>query len=185
VPDSFTRSPGKAGIYLPERLGLFLPIRLMRLKAVWDTLDSDKGIINMSIFTNNELDYLQKQKLGRLATVDVDGNPHVVPVGFRYDSEADSIDIGGHNLDQSKKWRDAGRHPRVAFVVDDVLPPWQPRSITIEAEAERLEQGGERFGLGFDPQIMRLHPIKIIAWGIDPKRQSRMAKNEFSSQSGS
>jgi len=49
MPDSLKRNPGNAGIYLPERLGLFLPIRLMRLKAVWDTLDSDKGIINMSI----------------------------------------------------------------------------------------------------------------------------------------
>ncbi len=75
------------------------------------------------------LDYLQKQRLGRLATVDIDGNPHVVPVGFRYNPETDTIDIGGHNIAQSKKWSDAGTHPRVAFVVDDVLPPWQPRSI--------------------------------------------------------
>ena len=138
----------------------------------------------MSVFTNNELDYLYKQKLGRLATVDIEGNPHVVPVGFRYDSEADTIDIGGHNLAQSKKWRDAGRHPRIAFVVDDVLPPWQPRSITIEAEAEQLEQGGERFGLGFDLQILRLHPVNIIAWGIDPERQSRKVKSELHSRSG-
>ena len=139
----------------------------------------------MSIFTNNELDYLHKQKLGRLATVDVNGNPHVVPVGFRYNSETDTLDIGGHNIAKSKKWSDAGRHPRVAFVVDDVLPPWQPRSITIEAEAERLEQGGESFGLGFDPEIIRLHPVKIIAWGIDPKRQSRTVKNEIYSRSSS
>ena len=92
----------------------------------------------MSVFTNNELDYLGKQRLGRLATVDRDGNPHVVPVGFRYNSETDTIDIGGHKIAQSKKWYDTGRHPRVAFVVDDVLPPWQPRSITIHADAELL-----------------------------------------------
>ncbi len=127
----------------------------------------------MSVFTGNELDYLQKQRLGRLATVDADGNPHVVPVGFRYNPKADTIDIGGHDLAQSKKWRDAGRHPRVAFVVDDVLPPWQPRSIAIEADAELLENGGEEFGRGFSAEIMRLHPIKIIAWGVDGQRQSR------------
>lgn len=130
----------------------------------------------MSIFTNNELDYLHQQRLGRLATVDINGNPHVVPVGFRYNPETDTIDIGGHNIAQSKKWRDAGRHPRVAFVVDDVLPPWQTRSITIEAETERLEVGGERFGQGFAPQVIRLHPVKIIAWGIDEKRQSRTVR---------
>ena len=127
----------------------------------------------MSVFTNNELDYLQTQRLGRLATVDVHGNPHVVPVGYRYNSETDTIDIGGHNFAETKKWRDARWHPRVAFVVDDVLPPWQPRSIEILADAELLESGGELFARGLDAQIIRLHPIKIIAWGIDEERQSR------------
>jgi hypothetical protein len=28
----------------------------------------------------------------------------------------------------SKKWHDIGRDPRVDFVVDDVLPPWQPHT---------------------------------------------------------
>lgn len=121
----------------------------------------------MSVFTPNELDYLRKQRLGRLATVDSHGDPHVVPVGFRYNDESDTIDIGGHNIAHSNKWRDADRHPRVAFVIDDVLPPWQPRSIEIIADVELLPTGGETFGRGFDPQIMRLQPIKIIAWGID------------------
>ncbi len=134
----------------------------------------------MSIFTENELDYLRKQRLGRLATVDRDGNPHVVPVGFRYNSETDTIDVGGHNIAQSKKWRDVGKHPRVAFVVDDVLPPWQPRSIEILADVELLERGGENFGQGFDPQVMRLHPVKILAWGIDAERQSRTVKDRLS-----
>jgi pyridoxamine 5'-phosphate oxidase family protein len=129
--------------------------------------------MDMSIFTQNELDYLHKQRLGRLATVDANGNPHVVPVGFRYNNETDTIDIGGHNIAQSRKWRDAGRYPRVAFVIDDVLPPWQPRSIEILGDVELLENGGEQFGKGFSSRIMRLHPVRIIAWGIDEQRQSR------------
>ena len=118
----------------------------------------------MSVFTKNELEYISEQRLGRLATVDMDGNPHVVPVGFRHNPETDTIEI-------------AGGHPRVAFVVDDVLPPWRPRSIEILADAELLESGGEGFARGLDPQIIRLHPIKIIAWGIDEKKQSRKIKN--------
>ena len=133
----------------------------------------------MSVFTNKELDYLNHQRLGRLATVDSDGNPHVVPVGFRHNLETDTIDIGGHNIAQSKKWRDVGRHPRVAFVVDDVLPPWQPRSVEILADAELLENGGAGFGRGFDPQIIRLQPVQIIAWGIDEERQSRKVENRL------
>jgi pyridoxamine 5'-phosphate oxidase family protein len=112
--------------------------------------------------------------------VDAVGNPHVGPVGFRYNDKSDAIEIGGHIIAQSKKWRVVGRHPRVAFVVDDVLPPWQPRSIEILADVERLESGGEDFGRGFDPQIMRLHPLKIIAWGIDAQRQSRSVKDKLS-----
>ncbi|MEO5887970.1 MAG: PPOX class F420-dependent oxidoreductase [Anaerolineales bacterium] len=127
----------------------------------------------MSIFTKNELEYIGEQRLGRLATVDVDGNPHVVPVGFRHNPDTDTIEIGGHDFAQTKKWRDAGQHPKVAFVVDDVLPPWRPRSIEILADAELLESGGEGFARGLDPQIIRLHPVKIIAWGIDEKKQSR------------
>jgi pyridoxamine 5'-phosphate oxidase family protein len=107
----------------------------------------------------------------------MDGNPHVVPVGFRYNPVTDTIEIGGHNIAQTKKWRDAGRHPRVAFLVDDVLPPWQPRSIEILADAELLEYGGEEFARGLHSQIIRLYPVKIIAWGIDEKRQSRKVKN--------
>ena len=131
----------------------------------------------MSVFTKNELEYISEQRLGRLATVDMDGNLHVVPVGFRHKPETDTIEIGGHNIAQTRKWRDAGGHPRVAFVVDDVLPRWRPRSIEILAEAELLESGGEGFARGLDPQIIRLHPIKIIAWGIDEKKQSRKIKN--------
>ncbi len=131
----------------------------------------------MSIFTKSELEYIGVQRLGRLATVDVDGNPHVVPVGFRHNSETDTIEIGGHNIAETKKWRDAGTHPRVAFVVDDVLPPWRPRSIEILADAELLESGGEEFARGLDPQIIRLHAVKIIAWGIDEKKQSRKITN--------
>jgi pyridoxamine 5'-phosphate oxidase family protein len=127
----------------------------------------------MSVFTKNVLEYLSEQRWGRLATVGMHRNPHLVPVGYRDNPETDTIDIGGHNIAQTQKWRDAGRHPRVAFVVDDVLPPWRPRSIEILANAELLESGGEGFARGLDPQIIRLHPVKIIAWGIDEKRQSR------------
>jgi pyridoxamine 5'-phosphate oxidase family protein len=170
------------GHLLPEGLAPNPPILLMRPKRNRTTLyilvlKIRKGATKMSAFTNKEIEYLGEQRLGRLATVDGKGHPHVVPVGFRYNSEADTIDIGGHDIAQTKKWRDADKHPRVAFIVDDVLPPWQPRSIEILADAALLESGGEEFGRGLDPQIIRLQPVKIIAWGIDETRQSRNVKN--------
>jgi pyridoxamine 5'-phosphate oxidase family protein len=80
----------------------------------------------MSRLTPEEIAYLGSQRLGRLATLGQKGDLHVVPVSFRYNPEHDTIDIGGHNLAATKKYRDALRHGRVAFVVDDVLllPLW-------------------------------------------------------------
>ncbi len=121
----------------------------------------------MSVFTPNEIEYLASQRLGRLATVGKDGHPHVVPVGFRYNPETDTIDIGGHDIAASRKWRDAARHPRVAFVVDDVLPPWQPRMIEIRADVALLDTGGAQIVPHFSPELMRLRPVQIVAFGID------------------
>ena len=52
----------------------------------------------MHTFTEQERAYLAAQRLGRLATVDDRGRPHVVPTGFRFDPAEGVIVIGGHNL---------------------------------------------------------------------------------------
>ena len=67
------------------------------------------GARNMGRFTAQEIEYVQSQRLGRLATVNEKGDLHVVPVGFRYNPEHDTIDIGGHNIMPTKKYRDAQR----------------------------------------------------------------------------
>ena len=59
----------------------------------------------MTTFTEKEIEYLRGQLLGRLATVGHDGSPHVVPIGFRLGQEDAAIEIGGHALKGSKKWR--------------------------------------------------------------------------------
>ena len=86
----------------------------------------------MSIFTPAEVSYLRGHRLGRMATVDAAGKPHAVPVGYRYD-QSDTITIGGHRLDRSKKCRDLHDNPHVAFVVDDLVSvdPWRPRGVEI------------------------------------------------------
>ncbi|WP_306058239.1 PPOX class F420-dependent oxidoreductase [Natronococcus wangiae] len=122
----------------------------------------------MSEFTKQELDYLDEQRLGRLATVGANSQPHVVPVGFRYDADEDAIDIGGRDFAESKKFREAKRNPRVAFVVDDLasIDPWQPRGIEIRGRAQTFDEGGERFGPGYDDAWMQIRPERIVSWGI-------------------
>ena len=121
----------------------------------------------MSNFSPAEIEYLKSQRLGRLATVNSKGEPHVVPDSFRYNAEFDTIDIGGSNLAPTKKYRDAARQGRVAFVVDDVLPPWKPRGIEIRGHAEVLPTGGQEIVSSFAPEIIRVYPARIIGWGIE------------------
>lgn len=133
----------------------------------------------MSAFTAAEVAYLQSQRLGRLATVGPDGQPHVVPVGFRYNPELDVVDIGGHDFARRKKYRDVQRNPRVAFVVDDLAStaPWRPRGIEIRGEAEVRESGGEEIGPGFDPEMFRIRPRRIISWALEGDRPSANARS--------
>ena len=128
----------------------------------------------MSVFTPAEIAYLRSQRLGRIATVGASGQPHVVPVGFRYNADEDTIDIGGHGFAKSKKFRDAQASPRVAFIIDDLasVSPWRPRGVEVRGVAEVLEFGGEAFGRGYDPQIFRVRPRRIVSWGLEGQRRS-------------
>ncbi|HEX9097970.1 MAG TPA: PPOX class F420-dependent oxidoreductase [Candidatus Dormibacteraeota bacterium] len=127
----------------------------------------------MSAFTPREIEYLQSQLLGRLATVGADGQPHVVPVSFRYSAELDAIEISGHGFANRKKYRDVLANPKVAFVVDDLVSvqPWVPRGIEIRGEAEVLKSGGKSIRPFFDDDMFRIRPTRIVSWGLDGEGQ--------------
>ena len=73
----------------------------------------------MSVFREAELKYLSGGlQLGRIATVGANGTPHVVPVGWIYNAARDTIDVGGRELERSKKFRDVARSGRAAIVID-------------------------------------------------------------------
>jgi pyridoxamine 5'-phosphate oxidase family protein len=123
----------------------------------------------MSNFTRAEIEYLQQARLGRLATIGPDGLPHVVPVGFRYNPTEDTIDVSGRGLATSKKYRDVHKNPRVGFVVDDIasVDPWHVRGVEVRGLAEPLPAGGKERGPGFDDEIIRIRPQRIVSWGIE------------------
>jgi pyridoxamine 5'-phosphate oxidase family protein len=135
----------------------------------------------MSPFTEKEIEYLRGQRLGRVATAGTGGAPHVAPVGFRLNAEEGTIEIGGHGLSRSKKWRDVQANPQVAFVVDDLesVNPWTPRGIEIRGRAEIHDQGGEeRFGGGgWDAAWFAVVPQRIISWGIEAPAFSPDGRN--------
>ena len=131
----------------------------------------------MSVFTDKELDYLAGQRLGRIATVGADGQPHVVPTSFRYNPDYDAIDVGGLRMSQTKKVRDVRRAGRASIVVDDVLPPWSPRMLEIRGTAEVLSSGGKALSDNFEDTIVRITPVRIIAFGIDSEDPGMNARS--------
>jgi pyridoxamine 5'-phosphate oxidase family protein len=124
----------------------------------------------VSVFTQEEIEYLQENKLGRLATADAERQPHVIPVIYFFNEEEDTIDIGGLDFGAGKKWRDVEENPKVAFLVDDVIgPPRRARAVEVRGNTELHETGGEtinpRFP-SFAPQFIRIRPTRIVSWGL-------------------
>jgi PPOX class F420-dependent enzyme/OxyR family protein len=120
----------------------------------------------LASFSAAELNYLLgERRLGRLATADPTGQPHVVPVGWRYNPELGTIDVSGRNFAATKKFRNVKTNPQAAFVVDDVLPPWRPRSVMVQGRAQALEVP-EHSGAGGGGGMIRIIPDKIVAWGL-------------------
>jgi pyridoxamine 5'-phosphate oxidase family protein len=121
----------------------------------------------MSVFTEAEVRYLRGgRQLGRLATVGVDGTPHVVPVGWIYNAARDAIDIGGRNLEGTKKYRDVARTGRAAIVVDDLesTDPWRPRGVEVRGRAEAIP---------LPTPLIRIHPERIVSWGLEQGSSAR------------
>lgn len=119
--------------------------------------------------TNAQIEYLASQMLGRIATTGADGKPHVVPTSFRYHEELGTIDIGGHHVATTKKYRDVQANGWAAIVVDDLVStdPWTPRMLEIRGRAEAIAAGGAQLGPGFGDAFIRLHPEKVNSFGID------------------
>lgn len=120
-------------------------------------------------FTAEELDYLQSQHLGRLATVDASGAPQNNPVGFVIDPTTGKLGIGGLSLGTSRKFRNVLTNPNVAFVVDDLasIDPWTPRGIEIRGLAEPLTDVDPPMP-GFSREVIRITPTWIGTWGLQP-----------------
>jgi pyridoxamine 5'-phosphate oxidase family protein len=121
----------------------------------------------MSVFREAELEYLSGgRQLGRIATVGADGTPHVVPVSWFYNAARDVIDIGGRELQRTKKFRDVARSERAAIVIDDLAStdPWHPRGIEIRGRGEAI---------ALPTPLIRIHPERIVSWGIEAARSAR------------
>jgi pyridoxamine 5'-phosphate oxidase family protein len=121
------------------------------------------------MFTDEELAYLDGQRIGRLATSQPDGTLQNNPVGFGVNRDLGTIDIGGYNMSRSRKFRNVAENGRAGFVVDDVYStdPWRVRFLEIRGHAEAItEPGNASDQMGGSP-IIRLHPTRILSIGLE------------------
>jgi len=131
-----------------------------------------------TIFTDGEIRYLASQPLGRLATARPDGGLQNSPVGFSYNENLQTIDIGGRDMAASHKFRNVRDNSQVAFVVDDIasFQPWVVRCLEIRGHAEALEDPTDSTARTPGP-IVRIHPTRVISWGIDPTELARGSRD--------
>jgi pyridoxamine 5'-phosphate oxidase family protein len=131
------------------------------------------------MFTDNEIAYLAGQRLGRLATIQPNGTLQNNPVSFGWNAATRTIDIGGHRMAESQKFKYVARGSRVAFVVDDIksVQPWQVRCLEIRGTAEAIIEPVDSAAPVGDGPIIRVHPVRIISWGIEPE-QTAMGKRD-------
>jgi pyridoxamine 5'-phosphate oxidase family protein len=111
-------------------------------------------------FSEAEVGYLAENFIGRVATASAAGQPHVVPVGYRFDGS--SITFGGLNLVKTLKFKNMMSNYRVAFVVDDVVSvkPWRVRGVEVRGKAEAVHAPD-------GVTMVRIIPLNIRSWGLE------------------
>ena len=129
--------------------------------------------------------FLAAHRVGRLATVDAEGAPHVVPICYAYDGRHvySALDLKPKRVParRLKRVRNIMANPRVALVVDDYGEDWSRLGyVLVQGVAEVLEDGDERrraeamlrekypqYGqlLGEGCTVLRITPERVVSWG--------------------
>lgn len=131
----------------------------------------------MAKLSREQVKFLKSSEVCRLATVSKDGMPQVTPVIYALDGDAFviAVDYG------TKKLANLRENPKASLVVDEYGNG--NKAIMIQGRCVILERGPEylrllhilfeRFeyyrnnpwGEGESP-ILRIVPVKIVAWGL-------------------
>ncbi|MFB6172603.1 MAG: TIGR03668 family PPOX class F420-dependent oxidoreductase [Haloarculaceae archaeon] len=105
----------------------------------------------MGAFAADERRYVRAARVGRLATADADGRPHVVPVctALVGDDLVTPIDEKPKDAppDALRRVRDVEANPRVAVVFDHYVPDWSHLGwVQVRGAAAPLAPGDDGHG---------------------------------------
>jgi pyridoxamine 5'-phosphate oxidase family protein len=134
--------------------------------------------MTFAILTDAEQRFLARQRRGHLSTIGPDGTPQVKPLGFTWNADLGTIDIGGYNMGGSAKYRNIQSNPRVAFVVDEVTEASMEGAhfLEIRGVAEAVAGGASADGHLAD-EIIRIHPRRVVAYNVDPEQLGLHTRN--------
>lgn len=131
-----------------------------------------------SLFSERQLRFLERPRIGRLGTVRKDGTAHIAPIWFRFDGGAFLVltERG------SQKHKNVERDARVDLCIDDERPPYHTvlvrgRAAVEEAPGREWREALAIFYLGDDAGkryiaenmhpndiMLRIVPEKVTGW---------------------
>jgi len=133
--------------------------------------------MNRTHFTDRELDFLTRMRVGRLATADAAGQPHVVPVVFATDGRNiyTPLDEKPKRVQprELKRVRNLFENPKVAFIVDHYEEDWTQLSWLLVRGTGTLVENGEAHVTGvrllqkkyaqYEKMSLKDRPLIVIA----------------------
>jgi nitroimidazol reductase NimA-like FMN-containing flavoprotein (pyridoxamine 5'-phosphate oxidase superfamily) len=135
---------------------------------------------NLENFSRKELKFLERQQVGRLATISRYQVPHVTPLCYASDEERIYLSTGY----DSKKARNIKESPKVAFAVDE-FNSWEDyRGVMVSGKAEFVVRG-KFHQIGRDliykkypkweeeypiqegsNHVLVITPVKVVSWNL-------------------
>ena len=103
--------------------------------------------MNRAVFIETELDFLNRMRVGRLATSDTAGQPHVIPIVFATDGRRlyTPLDEKPKRVEPSqlKRVRNLLENPKMAFVVDHYDEDWTQLAWMLVKGTGKIVEKGE------------------------------------------
>jgi PPOX class probable F420-dependent enzyme len=137
-------------------------------------------------FNDMQLAFLRSQRVGRLATADSSGTPHVVPVCYTCNEQAVYIVLDAKPKrvppQHLKRVRNIVANPQVALVVDHYSEDWQElafvlvhgsAALLLDADVEQhqavnmLRAKYEQYqAMPIEGQpVIAIQPTSVVSWG--------------------
>jgi len=117
-------------------------------------------------FSDDEIAYLQSQPIARLATVNADGQPDVVPLAFEFDGSYIWVGGVGPDVARTRKLRNIGAgRSKVSLVFDDLvsMQPFIARALRVYGDAEPAVERVGMMGAGL---YSRITPTVSWSWNL-------------------